>query len=271
MGAFKKLNKQDVYLDSYTAYKSWNVSGSQYSSYGIQLIELPEYTGSVYYLNSGDISQNRYTPLVYKSLDLLYYRTSETGSFFATGSYEHYLQTSYLEDNQRILTGSAVVISIPRDYVGNHIKPGSFELSGTVELVDNAEGSVIVSGSAQKAGDIIYQHGIVVLNNLTVVSQIDTGSLPSLAWKSSIDIQTYNVHCRIHDYEFNTTLNPTTLSGSLGEIKPVFLEPYFNPYITTVGLYNDANELLAVGKFSQPVPKSQDTEMTVYLRIGIDY
>ena len=40
-------------------------------------------------------------------------------------------------------------------------------------------------------------------------------------------------------------------------------------YITTVGLYNDANELLAVAKLSEPLKKTPDTEFTI--RVRLDY
>jgi hypothetical protein len=45
--------------------------------------------------------------------------------------------------------------------------------------------------------------------------------------------------------------------------------PDFQPYITTVGLYNDANELLAVAKYSKPIPKPNNTDMTLIVQIDI--
>lgn len=273
MGAFKKVNTQDVYLESYLAHKSWSVSGSDYSTYNIFYTDLTEYTGSSYLLNAGDFINNQYRPLLYKSLDLLYYRTEDTGSNYISGSYEHYYQTSLLEDNTRELSTTNLLFSIPRDYTGLYIKPGTFQISGSIVLEDNAEGSLTVpSGSGvKKVGDIVYTHGIVVVTDLDTVITLQSGSLPTLSWQSSSEIHTYTAHCRIHDYEFNSTLNPTVISGSLGEVEAKFLEPYFNPYITTVGLYNDADELIAVGKLSQPLPKSKDTEMTILVKLGIDF
>ena len=40
-------------------------------------------------------------------------------------------------------------------------------------------------------------------------------------------------------------------------------------YITTVGLYNGANELMAVAKLSEPLKKSVDNELTI--RVRLDY
>ena len=42
---------------------------------------------------------------------------------------------------------------------------------------------------------------------------------------------------------------------------------YFSPYVTTVGMYNDDHELLAVGKLSQPLPTSQTTDTTILVNI----
>jgi len=36
-----------------------------------------------------------------------------------------------------------------------------------------------------------------------------------------------------------------------------------------VGLYNDANELIAVAKMAKPIPKSANTEMTIVIKIDI--
>ena len=43
----------------------------------------------------------------------------------------------------------------------------------------------------------------------------------------------------------------------------------YSPYITSVGLYNDANELIAVAKTGRPIPKTQNTDMTFVVKIDI--
>jgi hypothetical protein len=44
-------------------------------------------------------------------------------------------------------------------------------------------------------------------------------------------------------------------------------ESYFSPYVTTVGLYDDDQNLLAVGKLSQPLPTSPTTDTTILINI----
>ena len=77
------------------------------------------------------------------------------------------------------------------------------------------------------------------------------------------------VFVRARNSEFNYSENPSFISGSTGEV--VF--PYFidNPqvYPTTVGLYNDSNELLAVAKLSRPIQKDFTKEALV--RVKLDF
>jgi hypothetical protein len=77
------------------------------------------------------------------------------------------------------------------------------------------------------------------------------------------------IFVRARNNEFNYSENPSFISGSTGEI--VFDSFINNPqtYITTVGLYNDSNELLAVAKLSRPLPKDFTKELLV--RVKLDF
>ena len=77
------------------------------------------------------------------------------------------------------------------------------------------------------------------------------------------------VFIRARNSEFNYTENPSFISGSTGEV----IYPYFinNPqtFPTTVGLYNDSNDLLAVAKLSRPIQKDFTKEALV--RVKLDF
>jgi hypothetical protein len=77
------------------------------------------------------------------------------------------------------------------------------------------------------------------------------------------------IFVRARNNEFNYSENPSFISGSTGEI--VFDSFINSPqtYITTVGLYNDSNELLAVAKLSRPLPKDFTKELLV--RVKLDF
>ena len=73
--------------------------------------------------------------------------------------------------------------------------------------------------------------------------------------------------CRAGNKEFNFSNNPTFFTASDG----TFTQPTFfkdpKTYITTIGLYNDSNELLAVAKLSQPVLKSYSREALIKVKL----
>jgi len=72
---------------------------------------------------------------------------------------------------------------------------------------------------------------------------------------------------RVKNTEYNFSNNPTYVTGSEGEFaQPTFLNDP-TVYITTVGMYNDRQELLAVGKLSQPIQKSFSKESLIKVRL----
>ena len=77
------------------------------------------------------------------------------------------------------------------------------------------------------------------------------------------------VFIRSRNSEFNYSENPSFISGSTGEV--VYSQFINNPqvYITTIGMYNDANELLAVAKLSKPLLKNFTKESLV--RVKLDF
>ena len=103
----------------------------------------------------------------------------------------------------------------------------------------------------------------------------------NITFQNEVTIYQQNVICHVKDNEFNLSYNPTLLknnllSGSnfesqslntpLPEVKDFATASYFEPYITTIGLYNKDNTLLAVAKLGQPLPLSQNTDMTFIIR-----
>lgn len=86
--------------------------------------------------------------------------------------------------------------------------------------------------------------------------------------RSAETISSTHYFIRLRNLQFNYSNNPT-FSDSDGKI--IVSDFVQNPqvYITTVGLYNDQNELLAVAKLSKPVRKSFDEELL--LRVRLDF
>ena len=81
------------------------------------------------------------------------------------------------------------------------------------------------------------------------------------------NVSTSHYFVRANNREFNFSNNPTFVTGSVGEFVNSTFERDPRVYITTVGLYDDANELLAVAKTSKPVEKSFDKEVAIKVKL----
>ena len=167
-------------------------------------------------------------------------------------------------------------------------------------IYNNALGSFANS----RVGNIIYEHGIATLqpvtesyngdgipgtNGATEAAKIGAQVLNNfdgyntgtdyfsdlfVGFSSSVQLYEHQYKCVIRENEFGYSLNPSLLSGSQSEApllgtnyvyKDFATGSYFSPYITTVGLYDNDQNLLAIGKLSVPtkVPMNADLEIQV--------
>ena len=99
---------------------------------------------------------------------------------------------------------------------------------------------------------------------------------------SSTTILESEYKCAIRENEFNFSTNPSITSGSIaisssigtfnsaGETLYNYATgSYFSPYITTVGLYDNFQNLLAVGKLAQPLQSSNTTDTTIIINLDL--
>jgi hypothetical protein len=273
MSAFKKLNPQDVSLTSYLAKKRWELTSAEFEENNIQILtgvenNLPFISGSVDYNES----------ILYNSVQHLYYSNHFSSSVFS-GSFENYYQSSFSNDT-RNLEEEVFIISIPKNRTGIYLEPGSIlfsfvENSYSGSIVDNKEGKLVLEDSntgivESLIGDVIYTHGIISITNneLVQILKEQTGT-SSLHWNSNLPILTTTVTCKVSDFELNYTQNPSAITGSNGQFRDNITGSYFQPYITGIGIYNDSNELIAVGKFGQPIPKTPHTDMTFVIKLDM--
>ena len=73
--------------------------------------------------------------------------------------------------------------------------------------------------------------------------------------------------CRVKNSRFNKSNNPTWSSGSSTLPLEIFRDGKEKTYITTVGLYDDSDDLLAVAKLSQPILKSRSREALIKVKL----
>jgi hypothetical protein len=106
----------------------------------------------------------------------------------------------------------------------------------------------------------------VLTNETTIYTYISASS--NFMLNSQETISSDYVFVRIKNAEYNYTSNPSFVSGS-GNL--LYSNYIYNPqtYITTVGMYNDNNELVAVAKLSKPLVK--DFTKEALLRVRLDW
>ena len=81
------------------------------------------------------------------------------------------------------------------------------------------------------------------------------------------NVSTQHFFVRATNREFNYSNNPTYVDTTGSFSEPSFkVDP--QTYITTIGLYNDSNELIAVAKTSQPIVKSFDKEVLIKVKLS---
>jgi len=118
------------------------------------------------------------------------------------------------------------------------------------------------------AGAYQYQHEALVRS----ISLAMAGGSSFIA-RSAEEITSTNYFIRLRNTQYNFSNNltyyssQTTRDGARIPLEPFRAKPL--SYVTTIGLYNDENELLAVAKLSRPIQKSTDKEALI--RVRLDY
>jgi len=317
MSVFKSFITSDVIVSPFEVNKSFTFKGNELTGSNV---EIDRYIGKNVTTTpwvSGSYPTGYITTqdqvLVYRSIRELYYSNyllgddgspAATASFNTDGTitgaaytpnYYNYLSSTLLA-NRYFPTGSndiIGVISIPSNLFGEYIKPGTLILSNPDYILnDDGEGNII-SGS-YKVGDIIYEHGMIILTNdgipkqdgygfatygtssygvgdVGFINSFITSSNVTCSFSSSFNIYETQYKCTLRENEFNFSQNPTLVSGSSnsGVLYSFATGSYFSPYVTTVGLYDNNYNLLAVAKLAQPLPTSAVTDTTILINLDL--
>jgi hypothetical protein len=162
------------------------------------------------------------------------------------------------------------LISGSNGTAGNLSGSGYVSNSGSYGLVFPQLGTIILNPSAISQSIRVApsrSNNSDGLNNQRLFNSIVLGD--SFTLNSQETITSDYVFVRARNSEFNYSENPSFISGSTGE---VIYDNFINApqvYITTVGMYNDSNDLLAVAKMSRPLLKDFTKEALV--RVKLDF
>ena len=178
-------------------------------------------------------------------------------------------------------------------------------VSGSLNLGSENEATIVAkysSGSqaqGQGFGKFYPDQGIIILNPSAVESSIgssidkdssDSGVLGygisaeaknhfllynaikgggDFEARRTENVSTSHYFIRATNREFNFSNNPSFVTGSDNSFVESSFEKDPKTFITTIGLYSDSNEMLAVAKTSQPIAKSFDKE--VLIKVKLDF
>jgi hypothetical protein len=309
MQVFSTINSKDYTVDEMyiSSPISWElISGSTGvvvtspdSFDGAVTIEVASNTPDDFFQYEYKPKINQYTDtyeyLLYRSVKHLFYDHNN----FYSSSILTSASISGLSDH-------IYVISIGQNFYGDRVKPGSFELSTEIAnkyIYDDAFGNLYVnhSGSNHYIGNLFYTNGIAVIRHDT--SSLSTAIGPNgmkivqntevyVDYSSDVKFHRHQVNVNISPAQFNfSPFNPSILATfeatssatqSLLDknIKPASGSSAWNlynlmgaevikPYITTIGLYNDQYELLAVAKINQPIQRTFEVDQIFIIRFDV--
>lgn len=184
----------------------------------------------------------------------------EYGVLYATGSSNHPIDNTVPQYNS---THDAVAVGLV------FYQAGVMVLSSSLfqDKLDNGVLTNTVGSSRMDSG------GNTITGSLTG-SNIETNAnnlrnrIGNIQFNNTVELNSTIYFCRANHNEFNYSSNPTYLSSSQIRVKQISTDEPIS-YITSVGLYSENNELLAVGKLSEPLKKTPANEFTI--RARLDY
>jgi hypothetical protein len=142
--------------------------------------------------------------------------------------------------------------------------------SNQVGRVIYEHGQIIVSDPRPKYNQLLFSDKLYSYLTNSYLSATCTGL--NLEFSSTLTLYEYEYLCRLNSDEFNFTSNPTIRRNNdynSSVPKPIVSDPNFNPYITTVGLYNDKGQLLAIGKLASAIQKRDNVDTNIIVRFDI--
>jgi hypothetical protein len=162
------------------------------------------------------------------------------------------------------------LISGSNGTAGTSATSGYVAGSGSYGLVFPDLGTILINPAAVSQSINLFpsrSNNSDGLNNLALFNAIKLGE--SFTANSQETLTSDYVFVRARNSEFNYSENPSFISGSTGE---VIYDQFINApqvYLTTIGMYNDSNELIAVAKMSRPLLKDFTKEALV--RVKLDF
>jgi hypothetical protein len=280
----KEIPKSDIVVRPLKVYKEWTLDENDITPiFGL------EETGSLFDTDTDEKSAGIHRRIIYESIKSQFYTNSATASILT----EVGRRESYASNDERVLSTEFALISIPQQKYGEGIKVGSVVLEDETlgkTYIDDGY-SNLLSGSTI-CGNVFYDRGFVI-----VTKDVVSGSVLNnftLNYRSSVTIYENEIFLSVLENEFNVSQNPSAVDWnvdkSFGKIKlhsiqssinpnkfsgfgeydySSSIDPtgsYLAPYITTIGLYDNEMNMVAVAKLPQPIKSLPDYPLNFIVR-----
>ena len=135
-------------------------------------------------------------------------------------------------------------------------------------LTDRSEGGTVLQ--TQYVGNIFNKHGIAVISSPDYRFNNIIYTPFTASYRSTVTLNELSVVARLDAGDFNMSTNITLTQDDDTTYYSFASSDDFAPYITTIGLYNDAGQLLAIGKLANSIRKRNDVDMNFLIRLDLD-
>jgi hypothetical protein len=292
----KEIPKSDVIVRPLKVYKEWTLDENDISPI---FAENP--SGTLIDLDIDEVSNGFNKKVVYASIKSQFYNNPATASLLT----EVGRRISYASTNERILEDDIAVFSIPQIYYGEGIKPGTVVLEDEqLGRTYTDDGYSNLKYGNQIKGNIFYDRGLIVVAKDIVSGSVL--SQFTLNFRSTKTIYENEIFISVLENEFNFSQNPSAVNETDGVVntyivqRPGSIRPddlvsksFYNagtkiinnefnyyedyvsadptgsflaPMITTIGLYDNELNMVAVAKLPQPIKSTPDYPVNFIIR-----
>jgi len=284
----KDIPKSDIITRPFKVYKEWTLDENDIKPIFAKSGSFGNYDEEIEEKSYGISKQ-----ALFRSIKAQFYRNAATASVIT----EVGRRKSYASTDERNLEDELVVLPILQSNYGEGIKPGTVVFtneSTSKTFTDDGYSNLLDSGS-NVAGNILYDRGLVVLTR-DITSGSGVGDLTNftLSFRSTKTIYENEIFISVLENEFNVSQNPSAIDfSSDGTFKKIKLTSftssltpnkkggfadyeysssidrtgsYLAPFITTIGLYDDELNMIAVAKLPQPIKSLPDYPVNFIIR-----
>ena len=161
------------------------------------------------------------------------------------------------------ITGGVFNTSAPKYYGLAYPDMGILILNG---LALNASASFNTVTGSNVAGDNAWKLYTSISGAMQYGRTFSVSEL-AFAGRNEETITSTHFFVRVKNGEYNFSNNPSFVTGSFGDLAQATFINDPKTYITTVGMYNNRQELLAVAKLSKPILKSFSSEALIKVKL----